>query len=172
MTEVRLQQWGDDGLETLRRANTPEMTAFLGGPESEQALVERHARYLRLWREGGARMFRIVTPDHPEGVGSIGTWPDGHHGSGAFETGWAVEAAHQGRGIATAALLAVLDDARATHGAVDVYAYPRVENAASNAICRKAGFVLVGEEPFEYPKGTWARSSVWVHRAEDTGAGA
>ncbi|MRG59337.1 GNAT family N-acetyltransferase [Agromyces sp. CFH 90414] len=160
---VQLRQWADDDLETLRRSNTAEMTEFLGGPESDEALAARHARYLRLWEEGTARMFRVVTPDHPEGVGTIGTWADGHH-DGALETGWSIETAHQGRGLATAALRAVLDDARATHGAVAVYAYPRVNNAASNAICRKVGFTLEGEEEFEYPKGNWETSNVWVHR--------
>jgi RimJ/RimL family protein N-acetyltransferase len=164
MGDVGLRPWAEDDLETLRRSNAPEMMTYLGGPETEEALAARHERYLRLGREGTAWMFRIVTPDHPEGVGTIGYWRHEHHGERAFETGWSVETAYQGRGIATAALEAVLADAATREPGTAVYAYPRVENAASNAICRKAGFTLEGEEEFEHPKGTWKPSNVWVRR--------
>lgn len=164
MSDIALRPWADDDLETLHRSNAPEMMTFLGGPETEEALAARHERYLRLGREGQAWMFRITTPEHPEGVGTIGYWRHEHHGEPALETGWAVETAHQGRGIATAALAAVLADAARREPSLPVYAYPGVENAASNVICRKAGFTLEGEERFEYPKGTWATSNIWVHR--------
>jgi RimJ/RimL family protein N-acetyltransferase len=163
MAEIELRAWGDDDLAILRRGNTAEMTRFLGGPESEEALVARHERYLRLGREGAARMFRIVAPGHPEGVGSIGYWHHDVAGEPAFETGWAVETAYQGRGFATAALRAVLADARTRDPGRAVYAFPRVANAASNAICRKAGFTLEGEAEFEYPKGVWEPSGIWVY---------
>lgn len=167
MGDVALRPWADDDLETLRRSNAPEMMTYLGGPETEEALVARHERYLRLVRDGEAWMFRIVTPDHPEGVGTIGYWRHEHHGEPAFETGWSVETAHQGQGIATAALAAVLADAARRDPQLPVYAYPRLENAASNAICRKAGFTLEGQEEFEHPRGTWKLSNVWVRRPAD-----
>ena len=34
-----------------------------------------------------------------------------------------------------------------------VHAFPAVDNAASNAICRKLGFELLGATEFEYPPG-------------------
>ena len=34
-----------------------------------------------------------------------------------------------------------------------MHAFPNVENAPSNAICRKLGFTLLGAQEFEYPKG-------------------
>jgi len=34
-----------------------------------------------------------------------------------------------------------------------MHAYPSVENGPSNAVCRKAGFVLQGPYEFEYPEG-------------------
>ncbi|QAY72895.1 N-acetyltransferase [Agromyces protaetiae] len=163
MTDVTLVPWSDDDLATLRRGNTPELTAFLGGPESDDQLAARHARYLRMQAEGTARMFRVATFEHPEGIGTIGYWDDAHH-PGAVETGWSIESAHQGRGAATAAVLAMLADVRAVRGDAEVRAYPRVANEASNAICRKAGFVLAGQEEFEYPKGHFERSNVWVFR--------
>lgn len=161
MPQITLVPWNDRHLDALRRANAPELMAELGGPETEAQLLERHERYLRLQGEGSARMFVIATEEHPEGVGTIGYWADGHH-EGAIETGWAVEAAHQGQGIARAAIGAVVAHARAEGRRGPLYAYPRVTNEASNALCRKAGFRLEGVEEFEYPKGTWAASNVWA----------
>jgi hypothetical protein len=37
-----------------------------------------------------------------------------------------------------------------------------VDHAASNAVCRKAGFTLLGACDFEYPKGTFIQSNDWV----------
>ena len=42
-----------------------------------------------------------------------------------------------------------------------LHAYPKVAHAASNAICRKAGFTLLGEVDFEYPKGVPIRCNDW-----------
>lgn len=165
MTEVRLQRWSDGDLATLQRSNTTEMTAHLGGPEAPEAVERRHARYLGEWRDGTARMFRIVVAGHPEGVGSIGYWPHDHHGEAAVEAGWAVESAHQGRGIATAALRALIAEVRRHDPAVAIYAFPRLTNEASGAICRKAGFELAGVEAFEYPRGHVEDSAVWVFRS-------
>jgi hypothetical protein len=36
-----------------------------------------------------------------------------------------------------------------------------VAHGASNGVCRKAGFTLLGEVDFEYPKGTPIRSNDW-----------
>lgn len=42
-----------------------------------------------------------------------------------------------------------------------LHAFPAPENAASNAICARAGFELLGEVDFEYPKGRLMRSNDW-----------
>ena len=44
---VRLEAWTAADLGLLRQANTPEMTAHLGGPETEDTLLDRHRRYLQ-----------------------------------------------------------------------------------------------------------------------------
>ena len=48
-----------------------------------------------------------------------------------------------------------------------VHAFPSVENLASNAICRKAGFTLLEEADFEYPKGRWMRCYDWAFDLHD-----
>ncbi|MEV0720876.1 GNAT family protein, partial [Asanoa sp. NPDC050611] len=61
----------------------------------------------------------------------------------------------------SAAVRAVIDAARADGRHQRLHAFPSVANAPSNAVCRKAGFTLVGETDFEYPPGHIMRSNNW-----------
>lgn len=154
---IELQPWADDDLPLVRRMNTPEMTVFLGGSESEEQLLDRHERYLRGWRDGTAWMFRIEVDGDP--VGGIGYWPVEHDGAAAFETGWSVVREWQGRGVATAALRLlirhVIDD-----GSRDLLlAFPGADNGASNALCRSAGF-----EAGEVQTGPWRGGELTCRR--------
>ena len=51
--------------------------------------------------------------------------------------------------------------ARATNRRAAVHSFPSVENWPSNGICRRAGFTLLGEVRFEYPKGHWMECNDW-----------
>jgi len=42
-----------------------------------------------------------------------------------------------------------------------MHAYPAVDNAPSNGICRSLGFELLGASDFEYPKGHPLRCNDW-----------
>jgi RimJ/RimL family protein N-acetyltransferase len=162
---VRIEPWSDGDLELLRRVNAPELMDHLGGPESEEQLTVRHGRYVELSadRTGRGRMFRITLADGSggEAVGTIGFWERTWQGQEVYETGWAVLAGHQGRGIATAATRAVVEQARAERKHRYLHAYPSVDNGASNAVCRRAGFILIGECEFEYPPGHVLLTNDW-----------
>ncbi|AVT30043.1 MULTISPECIES: GNAT family N-acetyltransferase [unclassified Plantactinospora] len=158
---VRIEPWSEGDLDLLRRINIPEMKRHLGGPETEEQVLARHERYLRF---GGGRqgcMFRVVALPDGVAVGSVGYWERDWHGEPVYEIGWSILPEHQGRGLATAALLAVVDEARARRDRRYAHAYPSVDNAASNAVCRKAGFEFRGETDFEFPKGRLMRSNDW-----------
>ncbi|GGV26391.1 GNAT family N-acetyltransferase [Streptomyces spectabilis] len=169
---VRLVPYGKDDFPQLVRHNTPEMTAHLGGPETEEKLRDRHHRYLNLG--GTGRMFKIVTTDpeadaegDPEAdteaaAGLIGYWESIHSGHTVWETGWGVLPEFQGRGIAVAATRLVVEEARAAGRHTALHAFPAATNGPSNAVCRKAGFTLVGAGDFEYPKGRWSRCNDWA----------
>jgi RimJ/RimL family protein N-acetyltransferase len=138
----------------------PAMTEHLGGPESEQKLVERQARYERLDPRRGY-MFKIVDEESGEPAGSVGYWDKEWRGETVYETGWSVLPEFQGRGIAVAATRLVIEAARAEGRHSQLFAYPSVDNAPSNAICRKLGFELLGECDFEFPPGHQMRCNEW-----------
>jgi RimJ/RimL family protein N-acetyltransferase len=156
---VGLAEWGPDDLPLLERANTPEMTRHLGGPETPAELEERHRRYLRLMGSGEAAMYRIEVDGAP--VGGIGYWQVDHEGTPAWETGWHVYPEWQGRGLAGQALR-LITHMVASRGDRDLLvAYPGVDNPASNALCRRAGFAHQGTGSAPWRGGELA-FNVWV----------
>jgi RimJ/RimL family protein N-acetyltransferase len=162
MAEVRLEPWGEGDLPLLRRLlGDPAMTEHLGGPESEEKLVERQARYERAGEPGAGRMFKIVELASGEAAGSVGYWEKEWRGETVYETGWSVLPEFQGRGIAVAATEQVIAVAREERRHRYLHAFPSVENAPSNAICRKLGLELLGDSEFEYPKGHFMRCNDW-----------
>ena len=155
---VTLAPWRADDLEVLRRANTPELTRFLGGPETEDALAQRHAEYL-----AGTSMFRVVG----DGVtlGYAGWWEQDHDGAPAYEVGCVIEPAWQGRGVASAALAEVVRRAVASGDGRPVVGYADVGNEASHALCRRVGFTLEGTGMFPGENGDApVEVAIWVLR--------
>lgn len=159
MTSLELLDWDETGLGLLRACNTPDQKVHLGGPETEEKLAERHARYLTYHRPGEVEMLRISVDG--EVVGSIGNWEITRDGSMAYETGWAVLPAHQGRGFGSAATRALIARLKPVAVYQHLFAFPVPDNPGSNGICRKLGFELMGVEEAEYPKGVWAPHNVW-----------
>ncbi|KOX36483.1 MULTISPECIES: GNAT family N-acetyltransferase [unclassified Streptomyces] len=175
-SRVRLEPWSEEDAGLLHALNAPELTAHLGGPETGEQVVLRHRRYVGMSAAdpGAGRMFRIVLLPEETVVGSIGFWSQTWDGEPVYETGWAVLPGFQGRGVATAATRAVIAQARtaATEGPEagtrrHLHAFPSADNAASNAVCRKAGFEPRGERDFEYPAGRPMRCNDWRFDLED-----
>ncbi|MFE9673086.1 GNAT family N-acetyltransferase [Streptomyces sp. NPDC006259] len=160
--QVRLMPWGEGDFWLLERNNAAEMTDHLGGPETAEQLADRHRRYLEL---APGRMYRVVLAEGGETVGAIGYWERSWQGEPVWETGWGVLPEFQGRGLATRAAHAVVEAVREaereTGGHRTLHAFPSVDHPASNAVCRGAGFTLLGQSDFEYPKGHWIKSNDW-----------
>ncbi|MCK6079736.1 GNAT family N-acetyltransferase [Microbacterium sp. EYE_5] len=145
---ITIERWDSSGRSLLAQLNTPEMTAHLGGPETEAQLDDRQERYLRTWDDRPGAMYRIDVDGRA--AGGIGYWPVDEGGVPAFETGWSVLPEFQGRGVATAALRLVIAEVRRDGSRELLMAYPGVDNAPSNALCARAGFEErgVGSEPW------------------------
>ncbi|MFH9347607.1 GNAT family N-acetyltransferase [Kitasatospora sp. NPDC017646] len=155
-TSLTLAPWSEPGLDLLHRQNTPKLTEHLGGVEDTAQVRRRHERYLTMT---DGQMFLLLSDG--EVAGSVGYWPHTWQGRDVYETGYTVLPQYQGRGLAVRALLACAR--RAGHEGVLawLHAFPSVRHDASNAVCRKAGFELLGEVAFEYPPGHHIRSNNW-----------
>jgi RimJ/RimL family protein N-acetyltransferase len=157
-TDIRIEPWAEGDLPLLQQCvGDPEMMKHLGGPESPEKIAERQARYER----PDSKQFRIVDEATGEGVGWVGYWERDWRGEQVYEIGWAVIPAFQGRGIAPSATLEAIAIARSERNRRFMHAYPSVDNAPSNAICRKLGFRLLGSYEFEYPKGSSMQCNDW-----------
>jgi RimJ/RimL family protein N-acetyltransferase len=159
-TDVALRLWSNRDLPLLERLRgDPAMNEHLGGPETPEKIRERHDRYRAMGDTGEGRMFVIATGPEAESAGSVGyrEW----RGEQVWEMGWSVLPEFQGRGIATRAVVAAIESVKAERKHRFVHAFPSVENLPSNAVCRKAGFELLGEVEFEYPPGSFMRSNDW-----------
>ena len=159
---VRIEPWGKGDLPLVEKLmGDPEMTEHLGGPESDEKIAERQTRYERLAGSGKGRMFKIVDVASGEAVGSVGYWERTWRGDVVYEMGWAVIPTFQGRGTAGTAAAKAIAMARSERKHRFLHAFPSVDHPASNAICRKLGFTLVGECEFEFPPGNVAPSNDW-----------
>lgn len=156
--KVRLEPWSEGDFWLLRRANSPEMTVYLGGPESEEKLADRHRRYLEV---APGRMYRVVLAGSGQTVGSVGFWDREWRGGTVWEVGWGVLPEFQGRGLAVRAARAVAEAARDTGEHRYLHAFPKEDNGPSNSVCRRAGFTLLGRVDLEYPKGHRITSNDW-----------
>ncbi|EFH83472.1 GNAT family N-acetyltransferase [Ktedonobacter racemifer] len=161
-SSVRIEPWGEGDLPLLKKLlGDPAMTEHLGGPESDEQLVRRQARYEKLVESGKGRMFKVVLQETGEAAGSVGYWDSSHNGEEIYEIGWSVLPAFQGQGIASMATTLAIAMARSDGKHRFLHAFPSVENPPSNALCRKLGFTLVEECEFEYPKGHFMRCNDW-----------
>ncbi|GAA3955047.1 hypothetical protein GCM10023085_41900 [Actinomadura viridis] len=145
----------------LRDLNTPEAKRHLGGPEPDEKVLDRHRRYLTSEGFGTGRMYRILLDGVDRSVGTVGFYERVWQGAEVYEIGWGVLPAYQGRGIAVAATRLAVEAAREAGARRYLHAFPSVDNAASNAVARKAGFERVGECDVEFPPGQWMRSNDW-----------
>jgi RimJ/RimL family protein N-acetyltransferase len=155
---VRLQPWEPGDLSLLRRIHgEAEMMAHLGGPESEEKLRDRLARYV----EPDSGMFRVIDVASGEAAGSVGFWERNWRGEDVYETGWSVLPAFQGRGLAVAATAAMIEIAQDQGDRSGMHAFPAAANGPSNAICRRLGFTLIEECEFEFPPGHFMLCNDW-----------
>jgi len=155
---VALAPWSEHDEPLLHvLLGDPAMMEHLGGPESPDRIGARHRRYLA--SPADEPQFKVLEGDLP--VGWVGYWRRRWRGADVYEMGWSIAPAAQGRGLASRAAGLAVAHAR-DHGTLTaVHAFPMPGNAASNAVCRKAGFTLLGETGFDYPPGTAIRVNDW-----------
>jgi len=154
---ARIESWGAGDLPLLIKLNEPEMTEHVGGPETPEKVVERQSRY----EQEDSQQYKIVVGEGGEGGGWVGYWERSWHDQPVLEIGWAVLPSFQGRGLAGSATTQLLDKAREEQQLRFVHAFPKIDNAPSNAICHKLGFTLLEEIDFPARQGGFMRCNDW-----------
>src|SRR5262245_550642 len=129
---------GDDALAmALRHAVVPGWASF-----REALRPARDALYIDPdSAEWGTRFFVAGAPPELVGWGGFKGAPD----SGVVELGYEIAASRQGRGLATAATHAMLDEAFANRSVDAVVAHTLAERNASTRVLEKAGFEFDAE---------------------------
>jgi RimJ/RimL family protein N-acetyltransferase len=150
----------------VRMRCDPAMTAELGGPQPRDGIEDKVRRDAEEAAAGTAWIKMIVPDeDRPDVVaGSVALWSHDEDQAGGpriSEIGWMVLPEFQGRGLATRAVLALLEMARDTGRWGLVHAFPKVTNGPSNGICRSLGFRLAGEQYLPYA-GQIMRTNHWI----------
>ena len=170
---IELEPYSDADLWLLERNNAPEMTEHLGGPESAEQIRRRHQRYIDIPSAGTGLMFKIALRPESDlnsssasgsnfsGVGLIGYWEKIWRDELVWEAGWGVLPEYQGRGIAKAALIALVTKAKQASRHRFMHAFPSIDNPPSNALCRSVGFEWIEACNFEYPRDHFMRCNDW-----------
>jgi RimJ/RimL family protein N-acetyltransferase len=148
-------RWLTEALETDER-----VMSELGGAWPVDAIPQIHRRRLASIANG-TWWFTIVPVPDVAPIGMLGIFGSEFQGSAISEVGWSVLPEHQGRGYASAALRMVLERALADGRWGTIHAFPGATHAPSNALCRKFGFSLLGQETIDYG-GRSLRCNHWA----------
>ncbi len=130
----------------------PVMMAELGGPLPREGIEDKVARDVAD-AEAGRAWILVIVPDRAEPgavAGTVVVWESGEDGEPFTEIGWMVLPEFQGRGLAKAAVRAVLRRCRDEGRWGPLHAFPAVTNGASNGLCRSLGFALLGQTVVEF----------------------
>ena len=159
---IELRPWSDGDLWVLERfLSDPGLMEHLGGPQSRAQILDAHQRFLKTGISQDEQMFTVILNPASDVVGNIGYWHKTWRDEPVYETGWMIFPEYQGRGLASQALAILVARLRREHTRRYLHAFPSVANGPSNAICRKQGFVNLGECEFEYPPGHHMRCNDW-----------
>lgn len=127
----------------------PEVMTNLGGPRPREAIERVHPRRISPTPDGGLWL-KIVPAGSSDAAGTLGVWRSEWQGEEVWEVGWMLLSDYHGRGLGSEALRMLLERMRADPSFDFVHAFPGIANGASNGLCRKFGFELVGPAKVEF----------------------
>lgn len=146
---MQLRPYSDGDIWLTEELETdPEVMGELGGPQPRESIPKTHARRLANVEQGN--WWLVIESEPGVAVGTIGVWPTTEEDAEMFEVGWMVLPRFQRRGIAGAALAALIERCRDEPRFNSIHAFPGATNVPSNALCRRAGFAWIQEREVLY----------------------
>jgi RimJ/RimL family protein N-acetyltransferase len=167
-TRLRLRIWRTADRDAFAALNSDaEVMADEGGPlerASSDAKLDRYAAAFARYGFG-----RWLVEDRDAGfLGYAGVMPSpaGHPLGDHFEIGWRFKRLAWGRGYATEAARAALDDSLGRAGLPEVLAYTAADNLRSQAVMKRLELRRDPARDFtaDYPHQKGWRGLVWVAR--------
>ena len=163
-------------LRPVREEDVDALTAYRNDPQVA-ALQDWDLPYEREWAEGLAAAHVGRDDVLPGGRTQIGIECDGdlvgddylglHEDGGVAEIGFTLAREHQGKGYATEALAAIVDDLVDRLGVHRVFAQLSPRNEASCRLLERTGFEFECLAPRSYRwRGTWDDNLVYAMSAE------
>jgi len=169
---LRLRPWREDDRDTFAALNADrEVARDLGGPLSRAASNAKLDRYISAFRERGFCRWSIETRAG-DFVGYAGVMPHGEdHPLGRHnEIGWRLKRDAWGRGYASEAARAALDDVFNRVGLAEVLSFTAADNLRSQAVMARLKLARDVSRDFtlQDPRlGLW-HGLVWVARPTPT----
>jgi RimJ/RimL family protein N-acetyltransferase len=145
-----LREWRDDDSAAFAAMTAdPAVLRYLPPPDPD-AVTRMRAH----WREHGFGLFVVELPDEAPFVGVIGL---AHVRSElpfapAVEAAWRLAPAYWGRGYATEAARAAIDDGFSRLGLTEIVAFTVPANDASRRVMARLGMTCDPDEDFDHPR--------------------
>jgi RimJ/RimL family protein N-acetyltransferase len=167
---LRLRNWRVADRDAFAAMNTdPEVTHDLGGPLSRAASDAKFDRYANAFERLGFCRWAIDGPDGSL-LGCAGVMPaDGDHPLGPhFEIGWRLVRGAWGKGYATEAAGAALEDAFDRVRLTEIFSYTAPDNRRSQRVMERLRLQREPSRDFvaDYPNVSRWHGLVWVARPE------
>lgn len=167
-TRLRLRVWRTTDRDAFAALNSDaEVMADEGGTLDRATSDAKLERYRSAFERYG--FGRWLVEDHGGvflGCAGVMPSPTGHPLGAHFEIGWRLVRAAWGRGYASEAARAALDDALGRAGLPEVLAYTAADNLRSQAVMARLRLLRDPARDFtaDYPHYKGWRGLVWVAR--------
>lgn len=148
-----LREWRDDDREPFAAISAdPAITAWLPGQAKRTASDAWIEGMRRLRDEHGLGYWAVELPGQASLIGAIGLSRIRHLPfAPAIEIGWRLAHAYWGRGYATEAARAVLDDGFGRLGLAEIVAFTVPGNGASRRVMERLGMTHDSSDDFDHP---------------------